>query len=540
MNTILATAIARAFRGGLAFKKGMRYSSLGMDWAPLQEGDHWVTVHPNGEEEKGVHVLLSGGGTVKGGMGGKFNGENISDLPEEPKVEATKAEPKEKSKTKAVSGGFVRVRSESGLEYPDELVGKEKSAYKTVTADEIRKALADAGMELDEDDPDLTDSDKLVLFHPDAFRNKLREKYGYERLGDHGLTPLEFEHFLDQKQSQRTIIAGLTIGMDDMLDNTPDKFKELSNLAKQSILSATEREEWELKNRLEEAKKAGKTEDELEQIKRDAFVKLAKDRMPYVLRPKRMISSSQFNTSLGKIKNPTDAEDLALESGIFRNTASFDLKSISAPVCREILGAYKNVCDKYPCLIGQFSGIWQGAKGEIGGIASMSMDDGTLNLSKETFRSPKSYIDSITKSSKSDGWWSTDAGGNGTKAILSHELGHALEGRIWEGAKQFCQTSLPETIARSKTFIMFAGGFGSSNSGGLSNLSTMMIDALRGDKDASKFRREVSTYSGKNSFEWFAESFAELVCEENPRPQTKKFGELLSKVIKGDISDLKW
>lgn len=83
MNTELAIAIARAFRGGLAFQKGVRYSSLGMDWAPLQEGDHWVTVHPNGEREKGLPVLISGGGTIKSGMGGKFDGENISHLPEE-------------------------------------------------------------------------------------------------------------------------------------------------------------------------------------------------------------------------------------------------------------------------------------------------------------------------------------------------------------------------------------------------------------------------------------------------------------------------
>ncbi len=41
-------------------------------------GDHWITVHPNGPGTKGQPVLLSKGGEIKGGMGGKFNGLHIS------------------------------------------------------------------------------------------------------------------------------------------------------------------------------------------------------------------------------------------------------------------------------------------------------------------------------------------------------------------------------------------------------------------------------------------------------------------------------
>lgn len=41
-------------------------------------GDHWITVHPNGAGGKGQPVLISKGGEVLGGMGGKFNGMHIS------------------------------------------------------------------------------------------------------------------------------------------------------------------------------------------------------------------------------------------------------------------------------------------------------------------------------------------------------------------------------------------------------------------------------------------------------------------------------
>lgn len=42
--------------------------------------DGWITVHPNGAGTKGVPVLLGPDGTVQGGMGGKFNGQHISQV----------------------------------------------------------------------------------------------------------------------------------------------------------------------------------------------------------------------------------------------------------------------------------------------------------------------------------------------------------------------------------------------------------------------------------------------------------------------------
>ena len=67
MNKTLATAIARAFLKGRVFQLGIKSASLGMDessssdggvtvvkkngklYKAMEEGDHWVTVHPNGK-----------------------------------------------------------------------------------------------------------------------------------------------------------------------------------------------------------------------------------------------------------------------------------------------------------------------------------------------------------------------------------------------------------------------------------------------------------------------------------------------------------
>lgn len=49
--------------------------------------DKWITVHPNGKEGKGSPVLIGEDGTIKAGMGGKFNGQKIG---EANKAEQTK------------------------------------------------------------------------------------------------------------------------------------------------------------------------------------------------------------------------------------------------------------------------------------------------------------------------------------------------------------------------------------------------------------------------------------------------------------------
>lgn len=45
------------------------------------DADRWITVHPNGPENKGRPALIDGEtGKVKGGMGGKFKGQKISEI----------------------------------------------------------------------------------------------------------------------------------------------------------------------------------------------------------------------------------------------------------------------------------------------------------------------------------------------------------------------------------------------------------------------------------------------------------------------------
>lgn len=64
-----------AFKLGMAFAKGKKYRrDVALD------ADKWITVKPNGANNTGRPVLIDGDtGEIKGGMGGKFNGQRISE-----------------------------------------------------------------------------------------------------------------------------------------------------------------------------------------------------------------------------------------------------------------------------------------------------------------------------------------------------------------------------------------------------------------------------------------------------------------------------
>lgn len=66
-----------------------------VDHYSFVDGDRWITVHPNGKENKGTPVKLDGStGEVLAGMGGRFNGRHISSVPKRGKEEQHGAQAK--------------------------------------------------------------------------------------------------------------------------------------------------------------------------------------------------------------------------------------------------------------------------------------------------------------------------------------------------------------------------------------------------------------------------------------------------------------
>lgn len=77
----------------------------------IVQDDQWITVHPNGPDAVGRPALIDESGTIKAGMGGKFNGRSIDDVPrgKNPhpvKEEKYQARQKRMAEKQAAKGGL--------------------------------------------------------------------------------------------------------------------------------------------------------------------------------------------------------------------------------------------------------------------------------------------------------------------------------------------------------------------------------------------------------------------------------------------------
>ena len=116
-----------AFKLGVAYGMGRAYAK---SQSMAQDADKWITVHPNGAEGKGRPVLIDEDtGEVKGGMGGKFNGQKIGEaratfsgprITSKQRDEAKKNAEPEKEKPKKVAFKSPRF-TKKGVESDEEI-----------------------------------------------------------------------------------------------------------------------------------------------------------------------------------------------------------------------------------------------------------------------------------------------------------------------------------------------------------------------------------------------------------------------------------
>ena len=95
MNNMNAQKLGTAFRLGMAFARGLRYRK------DIAQDDKWITVKPNGAENKGRPVLIeSTTGQILGGMGGRFNGQSVKQLGESRRRRQARVSRREALRTK--------------------------------------------------------------------------------------------------------------------------------------------------------------------------------------------------------------------------------------------------------------------------------------------------------------------------------------------------------------------------------------------------------------------------------------------------------
>ena len=96
--------------------------------------------------------------------------------------------------------------------------------------------------------------------------------------------------------------------------------------------------------------------------------------------------------------------------------------------------------------------------------------------------------------------------------MLTHEIGHAIDGYITQ---------------HSEGGLFFHDWHRNS-----SELQAKIADKLHVGTSTADIARQLSRYGATNTLEWFAESFAEGMRSENPRPMAREFMLELDKILR--------
>ena len=129
----------------MAFARGVKYRN------GIAQDDKWITVKPNGENAKGRPVLLGDNGEIKGGMGGKFNGQKLSEA------------------RKSFTGPRITQKQRAY---------KKNNDVSTMSDDEISKRMYDIGSRMQL--PRTTEAEKKHYYELQAEFNKRRKERNAE------------------------------------------------------------------------------------------------------------------------------------------------------------------------------------------------------------------------------------------------------------------------------------------------------------------------------------------------------------------------
>lgn len=538
----------------------MNIKILGRVPVRFKDGVKWITVKPNGPENKGTPVKLDDRtGEVLAGMGGKFNGRHISAAPrggkqEQPGAQATIEWSKApKAPQKPQYTGSDKYTKTAKLV---------KSTQKEFTPDSVSKAIKDLNypytIDLDNKDQILKELDKEYdrlrsmgyPYGPDeaekvyeramsfqAARKRVDDiferDYGDLTKGEDGLEPDEVED-LKNLYAERLRLSALervaeaSVWYTDRADfRSTDFYKALDKASsklgdKVDALAAlpSRRPANRQKRQLQQKKKF-----EAERFKREqkramnAFQaqfskELAKNVKPQI---------QKLNSDLASASTSTDVV-AALDSSGLMNAPTQGLNLMGPDTARSIGQAYSDICSKFPFLAGN---IGRANCSRLGSstYGQCSMSRGAIDFNTKYYGRGNeasfaaSFSNCIATQFHPQGVMSKGA----AYAVASHELGHAIEGRL---EKLMKAAGVDTTEKRKKRYFIS----GRVMDKALSNLSLQ--------NDPLVIKKELSDYANTDSAEFFAEAVSEYLCNPSPRPVAAEVGKILERFMKNDFSDL--
>ena len=538
----------------------MNIKILGRVPVRFKDGVKWITVKPNGPENKGTPVKLDDRtGEVLAGMGGKFNGRHISAAPrggrqEQPGAQAVIEWSKApKAPQKPQYTGSDKYTKTANLV---------KSTQKEFTPDSVGKAIKDLNypytIDLDNKDQILKELDKEYdhlrsmgyPYGPDeaekvyeramsfqAARKRaddiFERDYGDLTKGEDGLEPDEVEDLKNLYAERLRLsalrqVAEVSVWYTDRADfRNSDFYKALDKASsklgdKVEALAAlpSRRPANRQKRQLQQKKKF-----EAERLKREqkramnAFQaqfskELAKNVKPQI---------QKLNSDLASASTSADVV-AALDSSGLMNAPTQGLNLMGPDTARSIGQAYSDICSKFPFLVGNIGGANCSRLGSST-YGQCSMSRGAIDFNTKYYGRGNeasfaaSFSNCISTQFHPQGVMSKGA----AYAVASHELGHAIEGRL---EKLMKAAGVDTTEKRKKRYFIS----GRVKDKVLSNLS--LVD------DRSVIKAELSEYAAMDSAEFFAEAVSEYLCSRSPRPVAAEVGKILERFLKNDFSDL--
>lgn len=512
----------------------MNIKILGRVPVRFKDGVKWITVKPNGPENKGTPVKLDDRtGEVLAGMGGKFNGRHISAAPrggrqEQPGAQAVIEWSKApKAPQKPQYTGSDKYTKTAKLV---------KSTQKEFTPDSVSKAIKDLNypytIDLDNKDQILKELDKEYdrlrsmgyPYGPDeaekvyeramsfqAARKRVDDiferDYGDLTKGEDGLEPDEVED-LKNLYAERLRLSALervaeaSVWYTDRADfRSTDFYKALDKASsklgdKVDALAAlpSRRPANRQKRQLQQKKKF-----EAERFKREqkramnAFQaqfskELAKNVKPQI---------QKLNSDLASASTSADVV-AALDSSGLMNAPTQGLNLMGPDTARSIGQAYSDICSKFPFLAGN---IGRANCSRLGSstYGQCSMSRGAIDFNTKYYGRGNeasfaaSFSNCIATQFHPQGVMSKGA----AYAVASHELGHAIEGRL---EKLMKAAGVDTTEKRKKRYFIS----GRVMDKALSNLSLQ--------NDPLVIKKELSDYANTDSAEFFAEAVSEYLC----------------------------
>lgn len=236
---------------------------------------------------------------------------------------------------------------------------------------------------------------------------------------------------------------------------------------------------------------------------------------------------------IGRAKTVDEVNDIMNNQGWFRTnragvTSEADLTGCDLESAKSIASSYQQVFEKFPNLTGKF---------DAPNAQPVGMNNSTyawcyIKNGGQVQVNPNRYNSwqSIVRSYENDVRTNWHPAGTTAESIVTHEIGHAIDGLLARDGVLGGVTSSGEYRYASSSLKTTIMNRAAKNSEELSQaLNIWPWDKKRSSTYAVE--KYVSRYATKNPQEWFAECFAEYITSADPRVVASEFGKELERLV---------